>query len=179
VDEAKGGATDLEELDSGWDSVDAGENSQDELDAGWDDLDLIEKRDMLSETEFRKLSLEERKARADRVAARKERLRAKAAAKAERRKARVSLAAAKQKRRASTPTRGRPSPIERLTAPGDVANSAKRDRSETPVSNTSLRGQPFHEIAGSRLARRQPSALIVTLLAVFLLGGLAFLLWTR
>jgi len=126
----------------------------DDLDAGWDDEEPDE--DVPEEPEPQGLTREEREARA---AARKARLRAKAAAKKERRKARALAAAEKQKK--SEP-RKREAPPERPTKPRKAAR-APEELAETQ----------------RHAVRRDWIRMAVIVLVVILVGGIGIVLVRR
>jgi hypothetical protein len=99
-------ATDLDDLDSGWEN-----DEEDSVDSGWDELTssagapgefegVSPSREVEAHKAQRSVPTLSHEERAARAAARKQRLRAKAVEKAERRKSRASLAASKQKKSA-------------------------------------------------------------------------------
>jgi len=153
-----------EALDAAADDIDAGwedEEQEEDLDAGWDAAEVA-KTPEEREREWRGLTPEEREAR---TAARKERIRAKAAEKAERRKARASIAKSKQKQKSQRPRKEREpreSPQEEVGT-ADVRESP-RDRGPEPRV---------------RSRRNDPRVLAFLLAIVVVAGGVAFLLWKR
>jgi hypothetical protein len=156
-----------EALDSAVDDIDAGwedEEQEEDLDAGWDAAEAA-KTPEEREREWRGLTPEEREARAARIAARKEKLRAKAAEKAERRKARASTARAKQKQKSQRP------PKER------EPRESPEQQADTSMVRESLHDRGPESRARSR--RNDPRVLAFLLAIVLLAGGVALFLWKR
>jgi cobalamin biosynthesis Mg chelatase CobN len=181
VGESQKKASDLDELDAGWEDEDEDEDDeQDDIDAGWGDPDAIDAlvdRQEAEETGSRTLSPEEREARAARVAARKERLRAKAAAKAERRKARASEAASKQKK--SAPKSRKPRP-QRAAKAGSTLRTEEAERPTASSQSSPASQRSLSKPRGQSMGRnRSYGVAIVACVLVILTGGIALLFWTR
>ncbi|HEY3820636.1 MAG TPA: hypothetical protein VGL81_25895 [Polyangiaceae bacterium] len=157
---------DVDDVDAGWEDADEGD-----LDAGWDEAEEAEEPP-------EGLTPEEREARVARAAARKERLRAKAAEKAERRKARVAAAAAKQKK--SMPKARAAAPSRRASerpAPRPREPEAEEEAHEAAVPGA---GEPAPLVArrpvGPRFEWRRVVPFVVVLAVAV---GVALYLWKR
>jgi len=130
----------------------------DDTDAGWDDEEAE------PEPEWRGLTPEERDVRAARVAARREKLRAKATEKAERRKARAAIAKGKQKQKIGR-LRNEPEP-----------RRPSRSQVEEPVANESPREA---ETPRAPSRRNDPRVLALLMAIVLVAGGVVLFLVTR
>jgi hypothetical protein len=117
--DSRGKPSELDDIDSGWE--DDEEDDVEGLDAGWEEPDPPD------ELTLQGLTPEERHARAERVAARKQRQRAKASEKAERRKARAAAAAAKQKKQ----RKSAPKPARALPGGAGEGRASRRPQNET------------------------------------------------
>jgi hypothetical protein len=171
VGESKAKASELEEVDSGWDDDDEDED----IDAGWGDPDAPEEPEA-DEPEPKGLTPEEREARAVRAAARKERQRAKAAEKAARRKARASSAAAKQKKSAprAAGARSQRAPARRPARPVDDDEPGELRKLPVPRALA-------HTEGSSRLpmSRANPRLVAIALVLLLVVGALALFLLKR
>jgi hypothetical protein len=184
---APDGEKDLEDdLDAGWDDDEEEDDEDlDEVDSGWEDVEAQggqpapgaparrrKKRDTRPAAE---LTPEERAAREARVAARKERLRAKAAGKAERRKARASTAAAKQKK--SLPRERTAKPTASVRPP---PSPAEDDDTEEIRAGSRVSVEPAPVAAPSRTPKWLDGRTIAIAVLVLLVGGaIAFVLTRR
>ena len=162
----------LEEVDSGWE----GEDEDEDLDSGWEDVEAQATPGSSPNDEevlqSRVLTPQEREARAARAAARKQRLREKAAAKTGRRRAKAAAAASKQKK--SVPKR-------RETRAPAPARSRSRPRGEQETEDQIQAEPEVQDRPTQALGRAPKRRLDVRALALFavvlLVGGaIAFVL---
>lgn len=154
----------VDEIDAGWEDDDDSDDA--DLDAGWDEIDSG-KTPEEREREWHGLTPEEREARVARAAARKEKLRSKAAAKAERRKARASLAKAKQKTKQK---------IQRPRKERAIAESSQEEAG-FPAAHESPRDRESGPRVRDR--RNDPRVLALLLAIVLVAAGVALFLWKR
>jgi hypothetical protein len=131
----------------------------DDIDTGWDDEEAE------PELQWRGLTPEEREVRAARAAARREKLRAKAAEKADRRKARAAIANGKQKQKQK---------IRRLRNEPE-SRTPSRSQVEEPVAN----GLPRETEAPRARSRRNDPRVLALLVAIVLVAGVVVLFLAR
>lgn len=154
VEDPQGGsAAPSQEANTPADALDV---AVDDIDAGWDDVEAE------PEPEWRGLTPEERELRAARAAARRKKLRAKAAEKAERRKARASIAKGKQKQKIRRPRTG-PEP---------------RRPCQSHAGEPGINESPRERKTPRAPSRRKDARVLAFLVAIVLVaGGVAVFLW--
>jgi hypothetical protein len=165
----------LEEVDSGWE----GEEEDEDLDSGWEDAEAQatpgSSRNDEEVPPSGVLAPQDRKARAAREAARKQRLRQKAAAKTGHRKAKAAAAASKQKK--SVPKKRE----TRAPAPPRPRSRQRGEQETEDESRTKPEVQDRPAQVQGRTPKRRLDGRALTIFALVLLvgGAIAFVLSRR